>query len=165
MERVQQYELWEKNKRREMQYIKTTSSVEAGQPQIFYLPKEHNDKTMAKYEASIVVIEEEIKLAKANFEEDLLKIESKMNQNPESLMHADDLHEDEYDDFDNDETENKPRSVITVAQPHKRHREDSVQRKDQEKIGKKKHFFKKKSFILSANFKNNVEFSFVQIVE
>ena len=96
----------------------------------------------------------------------LLKIESKMNQNPESLMHADGLHEDEYDDFDNDETENKPRSVITVAQPHKRHREDSVQRKDQEKIGKKKHFFlKKKSFILSANFKNNVEFSFVQIVK
>ena len=33
-----------------------------------------------------------------------------MNQNPESLMHADDLHEDEYDDFDNDETENKPYS-------------------------------------------------------
>ena len=38
MERVEQYELWEKNKRREMQYIKTTTSVE-GQPQIFYLPK------------------------------------------------------------------------------------------------------------------------------
>ena len=38
MERVQQYELWEKNKRREMQYIKTTVASE-GQPQIFYLPK------------------------------------------------------------------------------------------------------------------------------
>ena len=38
MERVQQYELWEKNKRREMQYIKTTAGSE-GQPQIFYLPK------------------------------------------------------------------------------------------------------------------------------
>ena len=42
MERVEQYELWEKNKRREMQYIKTTTSVE-GQPQIFYLPKVNQD--------------------------------------------------------------------------------------------------------------------------
>ena len=154
MERVQQYELWEKNKRREMQYIKTTSSSVdgGGQPQIFYLPKEHNDKTMAKYEASIAIIEEEIKLAKANFEEDLLKIESKLNQNPESLMHADDLHEDDFDDdFDNDETENKPRSVITVAQPHKRPREDSVQRKDQEKTGKSNN---NKKTLFYYNFRN-----------
>merc|ERR1712008_665550 len=90
MERVQQYELWEKNKRREMQYIKTTTSVE-GQPQIFYLPKEHNDKTIAKHEASLAAIGEEIKTAKANFEEDLLKIESKMSQNPDSLMRDEDL--------------------------------------------------------------------------
>ena len=47
MERVQQYELWEKNKRREMQYIKTTTSVE-GQPQIFYLPKVNQGFLKAK---------------------------------------------------------------------------------------------------------------------
>merc|ERR1719270_1928732 len=130
MERVQQYELWEKNKRREMQYIKTTAGSE-GQPQIFYLPKEHNDKTMAKFEASIASIEEEIKIAKSSFEEDLLKIESKMSQNPESLMRDEDLlHEDDFDD--NDETENKPRSVITVAKPPKRERQDS-HRKEQDK--------------------------------
>jgi len=130
MERVQQYELWEKNKRLEMQYIKTTAASE-GQPQIFYLPKEHNDKTMAKYEASIAAIEEEIKVAKASFEEDLVKIESKVSQNPESLMRDEDvIQEDDYDD--NDETENKPRSVITVAQPLKRPRQDS-HRKEQEK--------------------------------
>merc|ERR1712156_1312824 len=130
MERVQQYELWEKNKRREMQYIKTTAASE-GHPQIFYLPKEHNDKTMAKFEASIASIEEEIKIAKSSFEEDLLKIESKMSQNPESLMRDEDLlHEDDFDD--NDETENKPRSVITVAKPPKRERQDS-HRKEQDK--------------------------------
>merc|ERR1711971_1269187 len=110
----EQKKLWEKNKRREMQYIKTTTTVE-GQPQIFYLPKEHNDKTTAKHEASLAAIEEEIKTAKASFEEDLLKIESKMSQNPDSLMRDEDLiHED---DEENEETENKPRSVITVAQP------------------------------------------------
>merc|ERR1711971_747834 len=130
MERVQQYELWEKNKRREMQYIKTSAAPE-GQPQIFYLPKEHNDKTMAKFEATITSIEEEIKVAKASLEEDLLKIERKMSQNPESLMRDEDLiHEDDFDD--NDETENKPRSVITVAQPLKRPRQDS-HRREQEK--------------------------------
>merc|ERR1712008_414016 len=106
------------------------TSVE-GQPQIFYLPKEHNDKTMAKHEASLAAIEEEIKTAKANFEEDLLKIESKMSQNPDSLMRDEDLiHED---DEENEETENKPRSVITVAQPTKRPRQDSHRKIEQEK--------------------------------
>jgi len=131
MERVQQYELWEKNKRREMQYIKTTTATE-GHPQIFYLPKEHNDKTLAKYDASIKSIEEEIKTAKASFEEDLLKIESKMSQNPERLMRDEDLIHEEDDIDDNDETENKPRSVITVAKAPKRPREES-HRKEPEK--------------------------------
>ena len=72
--------------------------------------QEHNDKTTAKHEASLAAIEEEIKTAKANFEEDLLKIESKMSQNPDSLMRDEDLiHED---DEENEETENKPRSVL-----------------------------------------------------
>ena len=53
--------------------------------------QEHNDKTMAKFEASIASIEEEIKIAKSSFEEDLLKIESKMSQNPESLLRDEDL--------------------------------------------------------------------------
>ena len=65
---------------------------------------------MAKHEASLAAIEEEIKTAKASFEEDLLKIESKMSQNPDSLMRDEDLiHED---DEENEETENKPRSVL-----------------------------------------------------
>ena len=65
MDRVQEYELWEKNKRREMQYIKTSV---ADKPQIFYMPKEHNDQTMAKYEATINAVEDEIRLAKIAFE-------------------------------------------------------------------------------------------------
>ena len=72
--------------------------------------QEHNDKTTAKHEASLAAIEEEIKTAKASFEEDLLKIESKMSQNPDSLMRDEDLiHED---DEENEETENKPRSAL-----------------------------------------------------
>ena len=67
---------------------------------------------MAKHEASLAAIEEEIKTAKASFEEDLLKIESKMSQNPDSLMRDEDLiHED---DEENEETENKPRSVLKI---------------------------------------------------
>ena len=63
---------------------------------------------MAKYEASLAATEEEIKTAKASFEEDLLKIESKVSQNPDSLMRD----EDHEDDEENEETENKPRSVL-----------------------------------------------------
>ena len=70
---------------------------------------------MAKYEASLAAIEEEIKTAKTNFEEDLLKIESKVSQNPDSLMRDDSHHEDDYDD--NDETENKPRSSVVKVAP------------------------------------------------
>ena len=67
---------------------------------------------MAKHEASLVAIEEEIKTAKASFEEDLLKIESKMSQNPDSLMRDEDLiHED---DEENEETENNPRSELKI---------------------------------------------------
>ena len=46
---------------------------------------------MAKHDTTIMFIEEEIKTAKASFEEDLLKIESKMSQNPERLMRDEDL--------------------------------------------------------------------------
>ena len=68
---------------------------------------------MAKHEASLAAIEEEIKTAKVSFEEDLLKIESKMSQNPDSLMRDEDLiHED---DEENEETENKPRSVLKIC--------------------------------------------------
>ena len=37
------------------------------------MPREHNDKTMAKYEATVQSIEEEIKEAKRTFEAELLK--------------------------------------------------------------------------------------------
>merc|ERR1712018_383525 len=58
--------------------------------------KEHNEKTLKQFETSANNIEEEIKGAKATFEEDLLKIETKL-QNPTR------------DEF---EEENKPKSVI-----------------------------------------------------
>ncbi len=122
MDRVQEYELWEKNKRREMQYIKTSAT---NQPQIFYMPREHNDKTMAKYEASVAAIEEEIGLAKAAFEQDLLKIESKMTLNAtgdDGFVDEDEIHDDQ--DISETEANTKPKSVI-VAQPHKRVREKS----------------------------------------
>ena len=112
MARIQEYELWEKNKRREMQYIKTS---EGGGPQIFYMPKEHNDFTIKKYESSIALIEEEIKLAKATFEDDLLKIETKLNH-----------FDDEEEEFDEEKAELKPRSVI-VKQPHKRLRNNEAE--------------------------------------
>jgi hypothetical protein len=109
MERVQQYEVWEKNKRREMQYIRTTVP---DQPQVFFMPKEHNDKTTVAYDATVVAIEAEIAIAKSIFEEDLLKIEAKIN-NPDEFV--DPLEEED----EEEEEANKPKSII-IAQPHKR---------------------------------------------
>ena len=76
VDRIEQFETWEKNKRREMQYIRTKT-----EPFIFYMPKEHNEKTMKQYETSTETIEAEINVARSTFEDDLLKIEAKL-QNP-----------------------------------------------------------------------------------
>ena len=86
------------------------------------MPREHNEKTMAKYEATIQSIEDEIKEAKSNFEEDLLKIENRIKANQ-----YDDGgdEEDENESEGDDEELNKPRSVIVRHQPHKRIRNES----------------------------------------
>ena len=124
MDRVQEFELWEKNKRHEMQYIRTSV---ANQPQIFYMPKEHNDMTLTKFESSMAAIEEEIKNAKAIFEDELLKIEARASL-PENRGSDDDLLEE---DDDEERQESKPKSVV-VKQPHKRPRQHELE----ERIGR-----------------------------
>ena len=73
MKRVEEFELWEKNKRRQMSSIRTSAS-----PRLFFLPKEHNDQTMTSLEETMEAIENEITEARDKFEEDLLKIEAKV---------------------------------------------------------------------------------------
>ena len=73
MKRVEEYEMWEKNKRRQMSSIRTSTK-----PQLFFLPKEHSDETMTALENTMDAIEKEIAEAREAFEEDLLKIEAKV---------------------------------------------------------------------------------------
>ena len=73
MKRVEEYELWEKNKRRQMAAVRTQTK-----PAIFFLPKDHNDSTMTALEETMDAIEKEIADARESFEEDLLKIEAKV---------------------------------------------------------------------------------------
>ena len=130
MDRVQEFELWEKNKRREMQYIKTNVP---DQPQIFYMPKEHNDKTMSKYEATISLIEEEIKTAKSLFEDELLKIENKLNAD-----YFDENLDFDEEELDENEIENKPKSVIVKQGQKRANSEHNVwEPKNHEKMDKK----------------------------
>ena len=77
MKRVEEFEAWEKSKRQEMHFIRTSKDNSAAP--IYFLPKEHNDKTMTALEETMDAVENEIKEAKAKFEEDLLKIEAKAN--------------------------------------------------------------------------------------
>ncbi|CAB4060454.1 PNN [Lepeophtheirus salmonis] len=70
MKRVEEFEVWETSKRRQMGFIRTKTG-----PPLFYLPKVHNDQSMTALEETMDTIEEEIKLTKSKFEEDLLKME------------------------------------------------------------------------------------------
>jgi len=126
VDRIEQFETWEKNKRREMQYIRTKT-----EPFIFYMPKEHNEKTMKQYETSTETIEAEINVARSTFEDELLKIEAKL-QNP-SREDIDAVYEED----DDEEDENKPKSVIvrTISSsvaPAPKRRHESEERPSKE---------------------------------
>jgi len=75
MRRVEEFEAWERSKRQEMNAIRTR----AGPRHVYYLPKQHNDATLGLLEENMERVEAEIAAAKAKFEEDLLKIEARVN--------------------------------------------------------------------------------------
>ena len=74
MKRVEEFEVYESSKRKEMQFIRTKS----GPPHIYYLPKIHTDQTLNLLEETMDLVENEISETKSKFEEDLLKIEAKL---------------------------------------------------------------------------------------
>ncbi|XP_040563522.2 uncharacterized protein [Lepeophtheirus salmonis] len=99
MKRVEEFEVWETSKRRQMGFIRTKTG-----PPLFYLPKVHNDQSMTALEETMDTIEEEIKLTKSKFEEDLLKMEHRLDS--EGSMSED----------DDEEFAEKPKSIISKPQ-------------------------------------------------
>jgi len=74
MKRVEEYEAWEKSKKAEVNFIRTKSS----QPDIYWLPKVHTEKSEALLAESREAVEKEIEERKEKFEAELISIEKKM---------------------------------------------------------------------------------------
>ena len=81
MKRAEEFETWERSKRKEQKYIRTKN----GSIQIYFLPKEHNDATFAALEDTMDEIDKEIQTAKELFEDELLKISERAEQNPNAV--------------------------------------------------------------------------------
>merc|ERR1712062_822580 len=78
MKRAEEFEIWERSKRKEQKYIRTKTSS----TKIYYLPKNHNDSTLTALENTMDEIDEEIRVARELFEEELQKISGRAEQNP-----------------------------------------------------------------------------------
>ena len=87
MKRVEEFETWENSKRKEMQFIRCKKSKIGPVPPIYYLPKIHTEETLTLLEETMELVEKEIADTRAKFEEDLLKIEAKLN-NPDKVVNV-----------------------------------------------------------------------------
>merc|ERR1711872_749321 len=67
---------WEKSKKSEVNFIRTKTS----QPEIYWLPKQHSDKSEALLVESREAVEKEIEERKEKFEAELISIEKRMTQ-------------------------------------------------------------------------------------
>ena len=82
MKRAEEFETWERNKRKEQKYIRTRNCSR----KIYFLPKQHNDATLTALENTMDEIDEEIQAARELFEEELLKINARADQNPNAVI-------------------------------------------------------------------------------
>ena len=81
MKRAEEFETWERSKRKEQKYIRTKNSS----TKIYFLPKHHNDETLTALESTMDEIDQEIRVAREIFEEELNKISLRAEQNPNAV--------------------------------------------------------------------------------
>ena len=81
MKRVEEFETWERSKRKEQKYIRTKQ----GSTKIYFLPKHHNDATLTALEDTMDEIDKEIQAARELFEDELLKISARAENNPNAV--------------------------------------------------------------------------------
>merc|ERR1712203_875420 len=74
MKRVEEYEVWEKSKQFEGNFIRTKAD-----PDIYWLPKHHSEKTQELLDNTKAAVVKEIEARKEEFEEELLSIERKLS--------------------------------------------------------------------------------------
>merc|ERR1719384_1134711 len=112
MKRAEEFETWERSKRKEQKYIRTKNSS----TKIYYLPKNHNDSTLTALENTMEEIDEEIRVARELFEEELQKISGRAEQNPTASV--EDLEGDD-NSGDENETDQTTKSIVsTIRKPN-----------------------------------------------
>lgn len=110
MRRVEDFETWEASKRVQQGFIRTKSASNSKAP-VFYLPKEHNRTTTRLAEETWEAIDAEVKLAKEVFEEELLRINARIdNPKVRDMENTDEEAEDE----DNDDLDKSAPSTVVV---------------------------------------------------
>jgi len=111
MKRAEEFEVWERCKRKEQKYIRTKNCT----TKIYYLPKNHNDSTLTALENTMDEIDEEIRVAREVFEEELQKISARAEQNPTASL--EDLEGDD-NSGDENETDRATKSIVsTIRKP------------------------------------------------
>jgi hypothetical protein len=81
MKRAEEFETWERSKRKQQKYIRTKKCS----TKIYFLPKNHNDETLTALESTMDEIDQEIRVARELFEEELNKIYRRADQNPNAV--------------------------------------------------------------------------------
>ena len=81
MKRAEEFETWERSKRKEQKYIRTNNSS----TKVYFLPKQHNEATLTALENTMDQIDQEIQAAREIFEDELLKISTRADQNPNAV--------------------------------------------------------------------------------
>jgi len=108
MKRAEEFEIWERSKRKEQKYIRTKTSS----TKIYYLPKNHNDSTLTALENTMDEIDEEIRVARELFEEELQKISGRAEQNPAASI--EDLEGDDNSGDENETDRATTKSIVSA---------------------------------------------------
>jgi hypothetical protein len=104
---------WERSKRKEQKYIRTKNDS----TKIYFLPKHHNDATLTALEDTMDEIDKEIQAARELFEDELLKISARAEQNPNASL--DDLEGDDNSGEENEAEGSVTKSVVSaIKNPH-----------------------------------------------
>ena len=111
MRRVEDFETWEASKRQNQGFIRTTGG---GKTPVFFLPKEHNRTTTRLAEETWNAIDAEIKAAREVFEEELLRINARIDNPKVRDSDMDDDDDGEGDEGEEDTTKT-PSTVVVMA--------------------------------------------------
>lgn len=144
MKRAEEFETWERSKRKEQKYIRTNNSS----TKVYFLPKQHNEATLTALENTMDQIDQEIQAAREIFEDELLKISTRADQNPNASL--DDLEGDDNSGDENDTDRVVTKSIVSTIKKPNENKLIEEKRQDQD-INEKDAFSIKNEILDKSN--------------